>query len=154
MRRDNRLSGLLHVLLHMAEHSGPCTSDLLARFMDTNPVVIRRLMSGLRDRGYVQSAKGHGGGWTITCDLAEVTLGDIYKALGEPELLVIGNRSEAPTCLVEQAVNRALGKTFNEAEALLLSRFDEISLAELSAEFHARLVEQSASITLERSHDK
>ena len=49
------------------------TSEMLARAMGTNPVVIRRLMAGLRERGFVQSEKGHGGGWTIACDLAAVT---------------------------------------------------------------------------------
>ncbi|MGN6448602.1 MAG: transcriptional regulator, partial [Brucella intermedia] len=29
MRRDSRLSGVLHVLLHMAEQSGPKTSETL-----------------------------------------------------------------------------------------------------------------------------
>ena len=118
MRRDSRLSGVLHVLLHMAEHPGPMTSKMLARAMGTNPVVIRRLMAGLRERGFVQSEKGHGGGWTIACDLATVTLLDVYEALGRPELLAIGNRTEAPGCLVEQAVNAALGDAFDEAEAL------------------------------------
>ncbi len=136
----------------MAEHPGPCTSDMLARAMDTNPVVIRRLMSGLRDRGYVQSEKGHGGGWTIACDLSAVTLQDIYEALGRPELLAIGNRTDEPGCLVEQAVNSALGRTFDEAEALLRRRFGEISLAALSADFHARLAERGGSIALETSH--
>ncbi|MHA4837779.1 Rrf2 family transcriptional regulator [Sphingopyxis sp. MSC1_008] len=152
MRRDSRLSGVLHVLLHMAEQPGPSTSDTLARAMDTNPVVIRRLMAGLRDRGYVQSEKGHGGGWTITCDLSAVTLRDIYEALGRPELLAIGNRTDEPGCLVEQAVNAALGKTFDEAEMLLLRRFGEISLAVLSADFHARLTKRGGSIALETDH--
>ena len=152
MRRDSRLSGVLHVLLHMAEQPGPITSEALARVMCTNPVVIRRIMGGLRDRGYVHSEKGHGGGWTIACDLAAVTLRDIYDALGEPELLAMGNRTEAPGCLVEQAVNAALGETFDEAEALLLCRFGEISLAALSADFHTRLAERGGSLTLETNH--
>ena len=136
----------------MAERPGPCTSDVLARAMDTNPVVIRRLMSGLRDRGYVRSEKGHGGGWTIACDLSAVTLHDIYEALGRPELLAMGNRADTPGCLVEQAVNAALGETFDEAEKLLLSRFGQISLAALSADFHARLAERGGSIALETNH--
>lgn len=154
MRRDGRLSGVLHVLLHMAEHSGPCTSDMLARAMRTNPVVVRRLMSGLRQRGYVRSEKGHGGGWTIACDLGAVTLRDVYDALGKPDLLAIGNRTDEPGCLVEQAVNAALGKTCDEAETLLLRRFGEISLAALSADFHRRLAENGGSIALETSHGK
>lgn len=140
MKRDSKLSGVLHVLLHMAEHEGPVTSEVLARAMDTNPVVIRRIMAGLRDAGYVRSEKGHGGGWTFACDLEAVTLRDVYTALGEPVLLAMGNRTEMPGCLVEQAVNAALGKAFDEAEALLLERFGAVTLAMLSADFHARML--------------
>ena len=152
MRRDSRLSGVLHVLLHMAQQSGPVTSDMLATAMDTNPVVIRRIMAGLRDRGYVRSEKGHGGGWTLACDLAEVTLRDIYTALGSPALLAIGNRAEAPGCLVEQAVNAALSPAFHDAEALLVSRLGEVTLAMLSADIHDRLVARGRSHNLENVH--
>src|SRR5690349_11294401 len=101
MRRDSRLSGMLHVLLHMAEQRAPVTSQTLAKAMGTNPVVIRRVMAGLREQGYVRSEKGHGGGWTLARDLAEITLRDIYDAIGCPALLAIGNRTESPDCLVE-----------------------------------------------------
>jgi hypothetical protein len=80
--------------------------------MTTNPVVVRRVMGGLREQGYVRSEKGHGGGWEIACDFNEVTLRDIYEALGEPVLLAMGNRTEMPGCLVEQAVNASLDKAF------------------------------------------
>ncbi|ATY31112.1 Rrf2 family transcriptional regulator [Sphingomonas psychrotolerans] len=152
MRRDSRLSGVLHVLLHMAEQPGPATSETLARAMGTNPVVIRRIMAGLRDQGFVRSEKGHGGGWTVACDFEQVTLRDIYDALGKPELLAMGNRTEAPGCLVEQAVNAALGEAFDKAEALLLSEFGQITLAALSADFHTRLAERGGFLTLENNH--
>jgi Rrf2 family protein len=152
MKRDSRLSGVLHVLLHMAEHDGPVTSEVLARAMDTNPVVVRRVMAGLREQGYVRSGKGHGGGWTLARDLAEITLRDIYDALGRPTLLAMGNRTEAPGCLVEQAVNGALDTAFREAEALLLSRLGDVTLAALSADFHARLSARSGSFRTEIDH--
>lgn len=152
MRRDSRLSGVLHVLLHMAEHAGPTTSEALARAMDTNPVVVRRIMAGLRDGGYVRSEKGHGGGWSIACDLRRVTLRDVYDALGAPGLLAIGNRTEAPDCLVEQAVNAALRDAFEKAEALLLRRLGDVTLAALSADFHARLEARGGSYSLENAH--
>ena len=137
MIQDRRLSGILHVLLHMAEHDGPVTSEVLAKAMCTNPVVIRRIMAGLRERGYVRSEKGRGGGWSIACDMSKVTLRDIYAAIGSPPLLAMGNRSQNPTCLVEKAVNAALGQAFDDAEALLLDRFGKVTLADLSADFHA-----------------
>src|SRR5687767_5672044 len=147
MRRDGRLSGILHVLLHMAQQEGPVTSEVLAKAMDTNPVVLRRTMAGLREQGYVQSEKGHGGGWTLACDLSKVTLRDIYTALGSPSLLAIGNRAQTSGCLVEQAVNAALNQSFAEAESLLLSRLGEVTLATLSEDVRARLASRSRSRT-------
>lgn len=143
MKNDSRLSGVLHVLLHMAECDGPVTSDVLARAMQTNPVVIRRIMAGLRERGYVRSGKGRGGGWTLARDLAEISLRDVYEALGDPALLAIGHRTQAPSCLVEQAVNAALADSFREAEAFLLARLGTITLQMLSADFHARLAQRT-----------
>lgn len=152
MIRDTRLSGVLHVLLHMAEHREPVTSEVLARAMSTNPVVIRRIMAGLKAAGYVRSEKGHGGGWTLARDLAEITLKDVYEALGAPGLLAVGNRSEHPACLVEQAVNAALGKTFAEAETLIVARLGEVTLAQLSADFQKGLAARGFPSSLEHAH--
>ena len=139
MRRDSRLSGVLHVVLHMAQREAPSTSEQMAKAMDTNPVVIRRVMAGLREQGYVRSEKGHGGGWTLACDLSKVTLRDIYTALGSPSLLAMGNRTETPGCLVEEAVNAALNKSFQDAESVLLARLGEVTLATLSTDIRRRL---------------
>ena len=152
MRRDSRLSGVLHVLLHMAEQKEPVTSEALAKAMDTNAVVIRRIMAGRRDHGHVRSEKGHGGGWTLARDLATISLRDVYEALGQPALLAIGNRTEAPGCLVEQAVNAALGRAFEDAEALLLSRLGDVTLAMLSADFQKRLGDRRNRHRLEIAH--
>lgn len=129
----------------MAEHSGPVTSEVLAKAMGTNAVVIRRIMAGLREAGYVRSEKGHGGGWAIDRDLATITLRDVYDALGQPSLLAIGNRTESPGCLVELAVNAALDGAFRDAEALLLARLGEVTLAQLSADFHRRFAARSGA---------
>lgn len=152
MKMDSKLSGVLHVLLHMAELNKPVTSEILAKVMCTNPVVIRRIMAGLREQGYVRSEKGHGGGWTLASDLSRITLRDIYHALGNPSLLAMGNRTDTPACLVEQAVNASLGQALEDAEAFLLARFGEVTLAMLSADFHRRLVARGAAQDMEIIH--
>lgn len=119
------------------------TSEVLARSLNTNPVVIRRAMAGLRKQGYVQSEKGHGGGWTLACDLSKLTLRDVYEALGSPSLLAIGNRTQSPGCLVESAVNARLSQSFHDAEQLLLARFSEVTLAMLSDDVRARRAARS-----------
>lgn len=108
------------------------TSAELALCMSTNAAVVRRTMAGLRQAGYVRSAKGHGGGWEIACDLERVSLKDIYDALGQPTLFAIGAHVENPTCLIERAVNRSLEDAFAEAEALLIGRLGNVSLAALA----------------------
>jgi len=134
MKRDSRLSVALHILLHMDELGGVVTSETLGPMLKLNPVVVRRTIAGLREAGIVRSVKGHGGGWSLARKLNEVTLGDVYDALGTPSLFSIGPREESPGCLVEQAVNRALGKTLEEAEALVVSRLRSLSLADVAAD--------------------
>jgi DNA-binding IscR family transcriptional regulator len=153
MKRDTRLSGVLHVLLHMAERKEPMTSEALAKVLHTNPVVIRRTMSGLREEGYVRSEKGHGGGWTLACDLTKVTLRDVVTALGPVSLLALGNRTEAPGCAVEQAVNKRLSDAFQDAEELLLSRFGEVTLEMLSKDVRGRLATGRGAHKRGKSHD-
>ncbi|MBB3193611.1 RrF2 family transcriptional regulator [Roseateles terrae] len=144
MSQNFQLSDILHVLLHMAERDGPTTSEALAAAMGTNPVVLRRLMAGMRSAGFVVSGKGHGGGWALGCDLERITLGDVYLALGEPRLISLGFREDHPTCLVAAAVNDAMRGVIQDAEALLLKRFGDITLATLSADFHRRMTQQKA----------
>ena len=138
MRRDSKLSSILHVQLHMAQANRPFTSEELSGFLDTNPVLVRRVLAGLRERGYVGSGKGHGGGWVITADLRQVSLRDIYEAVGAPTVFAMGNRVDNPACLVEKVVNQSLASAFDEAEALLVKRLGEVSLAELSERFNAQ----------------
>jgi len=141
LRHDSRLSRMLHVLIHMDRHASAATSETIATMLNTNPVVVRRTMAGLRDRGYVRSEKGHGGGWTLARPLSEMTLLDIYEAVGGPPVFAVGPASDRPDCLVEQAVNAALSDAFEEAEKLLLKRFSAVTLADIALDFDLRLAQ-------------
>jgi len=141
MRTDTRLSRMLHVLIHMDRHQQSATSDTLAQMLGTNPVVVRRTMALLKERGYVTSEKGHRGGWTLSKPLSDMTLLDIHQALGSTSIFAIGLSTDHPQCLVEQAVNAALTDAFDEAQALLLQRLGAITLAQLAEDFEARFRE-------------
>jgi len=123
----------------MAEKETPATSEILSRYLGTNPVVVRRTMASLREAGLVRSERGRGGGWTLARPLSAITLRQIYEALGAPALFAFGNRNDRPDCLVEQAVNARIEGAMEEAEALLLARFEAVTLADLQADFRARL---------------
>ncbi|OXJ29424.1 MULTISPECIES: Rrf2 family transcriptional regulator [Burkholderia] len=138
MRTDSRLSRMLHALIHLDQVDGPMTSEAIATMLCTNPVVVRRLLGGLRDRGYVQSEKGHGGGWVLSVALDDITLLDVYRAVGEPPLFSDLVTDDEAECLVEQAVNAHLSATLKEAETTLLARFGEVTLGMLSRDFEAK----------------
>ena len=147
---DARLSRMLHLLIHMGRQQGPLTSEAAAAMLNTNPVVVRRTLAGLRDAGYVRSVKGHGGGWTLTRDLADITMLDVHRALGENRIFALGPADPSPVCLVEQAVNGSLRGALDEAETLLLRRLGEVSLADIAADFGRRFGEHAAARTRSR----
>lgn len=145
MPRDSRMSRMLHTLIHMDRHFKRATSETIAKMLCTNPVVVRRMMSGLRDKGYVTSEKGHGGGWELTRNLQDITLLDVYEAIGNPPLFSIGSHADHPDCLVEQAVDACMDATLREAETLLLQRFSTISVAYIAKDFDDKLVHRQTS---------
>ena len=135
MRKDSRLSRILHALIHLKFSEKSLTSEELGQMLNTNPVVVRRTMGLLKQAGYVTSVKGHSGGWTLTVSLADITLYDIYKVVGESSLFTIGLTDEHNNCPIEIAVNASIGSVLNEAEALMLERFREITIQSLADNF-------------------
>ena len=141
MPRDLRMSRMLHVLIHMDRHVPLATSEQISKMISTNPVVVRRMMGGLRDRGIVTSEKGHGGGWRLSSSLAEVTLRDVYEAVGAPPLFNIGPDASPSECLVESAVDAQLAASLRDAEERLLAQFSEIKVVDLAQDFESRLAD-------------
>lgn len=139
MKRDGKLSRILHILMHMAEHQEPSTSETLAKMLSINPVVVRQILAGLREKGYVRSEKGHGGGWKLVCDLSKLTLRDVYTAIGSPSFLAISNKMQSRGCLLEETVNSALEQILQDTDAFLLSRLGDVTLANLNAGLRKRI---------------
>ena len=138
MKRNSRLSSMLHILVHMAaDQDKAMTSEQLAGFVNTNAVVVRRAFSGLREAGIVASARGHGGGWHLARAPETISLAEICEALGE-SLLPFGTEPEAPGCLVEQAVIGALDDFRRVAEKLLAEKLGRVSLADIAADVRHR----------------
>ncbi|MGB3483416.1 MAG: Rrf2 family transcriptional regulator [Mycobacterium sp.] len=87
MSANSRMSLSVHVLTWIAfDRRGTdkeiATSARIATSVNTNPVVIRRCLGELRDAGLVQSTRGRDGGWALTRDAADITLLDVYLAVG------------------------------------------------------------------------
>lgn len=132
MRLDTRLSRVLHVLIHMGNSDEPLTSEVLAKMLQTNSVVVRRTLGELRQAGYVKSSKGHGGGWELSKSLKEISFLDIYEALNRPQLFALGLSTESSKCAIENSVNHNLSQAFSSAEDIILKRFKKLTLSEIA----------------------
>ena len=128
MRRDHRLSRMLHVLIHLGDHEGPLPSTVISQMLGTPPAIVRRTMGGLQDRGIVASAKGKGGGWTLKRPLKRITMLDVYEALDRPSLFALGPANETPTCLIEKAVDGRFSAALHAAAAMLREEMERTTL--------------------------
>lgn len=93
------------------------SSDFIARNVSTNPTRIRKVMSALREKGFVRTKEGIGGGYILNCDPNVLTLADIYKTMSEGTLKphwCSGNPEEE--CVISANMQQVMDEFFMEAE--------------------------------------
>ncbi len=114
-----RFAVAIHILLLLA-HSGAdgkATSEVLARSVNTNPVVVRRITGLLARAGLVRVRRGPGGA-ELARPPAEISLGDVWRAMkaGGARPLLPLHASPAQHCPVGREVHSLLGRAFEAAE--------------------------------------
>lgn len=133
MKRSSRLSLALHALVHL--HKQPdeaITSTTLARCLMTHPVVVRRALGELREAGIVVATKGHDGGWRLLRPAAEISLRQVYAAMGESLLIRTESDPGDIACGIVRTVNSVMGEFLADAEALLAARLERVSIADIA----------------------
>jgi DNA-binding IscR family transcriptional regulator len=109
-------------------------SELLAKSLNTNPVVVRRILKALEQRGLVAMKPGRHGGVELARPAEDITLEDVYRAV-EPEasLFVLRERVN-PRCPVNNAMARVLPPLFEAAEAAVSGAFRKTRISTLAAQ--------------------
>lgn len=135
MKRNSKLSIALHVLGHMAvKPEEPFTSEHMAAFAATNPVVVRRTLGQLKNAGLVTSERGKSGGWKLTKAPGAISIADVYRALDEK--LYVGNKGgdeNPPHCAIEIGLAGAINAGLERAEIAFQQSIENTSLEDLAA---------------------
>lgn len=85
MKISSRFSVAVHILSILHFNEGPLpTSEYIAGSVNTNPVVIRRILGMLKQAELVDMKRGTGGAFLLK-PVDQITLLDIYKAVGSVE---------------------------------------------------------------------
>ena len=139
MKRNSKLSLALHALGHMAAAPDRLlTSAEIAAHNETNPVVVRRVLGLLRHAGLLTSDKGHHGGWMLAKPAKEISLADVYLALGDRFMRPAPEGEENPPgCQIEAALHGRVDAALDAAETVLIDRLTQTSIDELARAGHA-----------------
>lgn len=132
MRISTRFSVGVHILalLHIARQKH-ITSDLIAGSVNTNPVVIRRLLSRLKQAGLVDVSPGVAGA-TLTRDPRDIRLLDVYDAVGAVAgSLFDTHKTPNPLCPVGAGIQTALEGSLAQAQAAMEQRLAATTLADI-----------------------
>lgn len=129
---SSRFAVATHILTLLAlKGREPVTSEMLAASVNTNPVVIRRTMAGLREAGLVISQPGTGGGWRLVGAPGSITLREVFRAVETPGVLALPQKSPNASCPVGRTICDTLGGLFHDAEAAMIERLARVTIADV-----------------------
>jgi Rrf2 family protein len=141
---NSRFTMAAHILAMLARHEqtghGPVTSEVMAESIQTNPVVVRRVLGDLSRAGLVESKRGVGGGVLLARGADTITLRDVYEAVEEGSEL-FGRHPSGPNedCTIAPVVAEYLEDVFGRAEAALKQSLSATTVAKMSHELGARM---------------
>ena len=134
MGQSSRFPLAVHLLVALSfRPEDYISSDSLSGTVHTNPVVVRRIVASLRKAGFVVSQAGASGGVRLAKPARQVSLLDVYHAVGGAELFRMHNPNRA--CPIGKRIPDALGEFLPKAEQAF-----ERSLGSATVEDVARLV--------------
>ncbi|WP_309668865.1 Rrf2 family transcriptional regulator [Gemmatimonas sp.] len=135
---NSRLTVAAHVLGIIAfterEQQRATTSDELASSVGTNPVVVRRVLSQLKQAGLVDSRRGVGGGSILARDPREITMRMVYEAVEERDCALIGRHAGCvgENCQVAPVIAEYLDELYADAEEALLRTLSTVTVDSMS----------------------
>lgn len=101
MAANSQFAVAIHVLTILAKSGEErVKSDYIAGSVNTNPVVIRRLLSNLQDSGLVASQVGAAGGTSLAKQPKDIRLSEVYKALPCGEVFALHSKEPNQDCPV------------------------------------------------------
>jgi Rrf2 family protein len=138
---SSKLSVGIHIMTVFALKPGELlTSEFLACSVNTNPVVIRRLLGSLRTAGIVHSKTGVSGGWTLLRDPEQITLLDILRAIEPHSEIFALHRSEPnPECACGLHIQGVLTEVYDKLQTGMAEQLERISIACIARKIEDRM---------------
>ena len=126
MNTSSRFAFAVHVLALLALQEGvPLSSEMIAGSVNTNPALIRRLLTMLANAGLTVSQLGAGGGALLAREPGSITLLEVYRAVDDAQLFAMHREEPNPACMVGRHIQHTLRGVIDDAQRAM-----EASLAQ------------------------
>ena len=130
---NQQFATAVHVLTALACNKKELmNSDSLATSVNTNPVVIRRLLSQLTKAKLVQTVRGKSGGVRLAKEPSQISLKDIYIALSPTESIAPREKTPHKECAVSCAMFSIMTTIAEGTQKATLKYLETQKLSDLS----------------------
>jgi Rrf2 family protein len=130
MSANCRFAMAVHVLAVMAYKQGGCVSSaVLASSVNTNPVIVRRLLLSLQEAQLVETLKGPGLGSRLCRPADRITLAEVYRAVEFAEPILFPRKRPNVACPIGQGIRAALKRVCDGIAQAVQRDLESITLA-------------------------
>ena len=134
MQISSRFTIALHIFtcVETFKNDYKITSDFLARSINTNPVIIRKILTQLKNAGLITVARGTGG-ISPTRPLKEISFYDVYQAIEPVENGDLFNfhNSPNPQCPVGKNIHALLDDKLKTIQLAMENEMKKYTLDDL-----------------------
>jgi Rrf2 family protein len=130
MAANSQFSMAVHILTLLAKGGDDnMKSEYIAGSVNTNAVVIRRVLGQLSQAGLVSSQTGAFGGTRLTRPPSEISLCEIYKAVSCGEVFALHAKSPNQDCPIGKNIEAVLCNLQKEIDAAVGAKLGQYTLA-------------------------
>jgi Rrf2 family protein len=131
MAANSRFAMATHIMTALAVEDDKLTSSYLARSLNTNPVVVRRILSELQKAGLLETESGRTGGARLARKPDTISLYDVYAAVDDGNLFAYNPNDPNKKCTLSCKMKSVLLPVFDAASDALAAKLKKIRLSEL-----------------------
>lgn len=137
MQISSRFTIAIHMLVGMEifRTEYKVTSDFLASSINVNPVIIRKILSQLKNAGLIEVARGTGGAQAVK-PLEQITFYDVYRAVDLLEEGELFHFHENPNlnCPVGKNIHRVLDNKLLDIQKAMEHEMKQYTIADVVKE--------------------
>jgi Rrf2 family protein len=140
MAANSRFAMATHIMTSLALHFDEIVnSAYLASSLNTNSVVVRRILGTLHRAGLLETLAGRSGGARLSKKPSSISLYDIFAAVDEENLFSYNPNDPNKKCPLSCQMKSVLEPIFDSANEALAQYLKRVRLSELVSQTNKKI---------------